>query len=184
MWKAGRLGWKEERPLRAGHGRPVSSVYCSQCMAQQRLNKSAEGTIISVFDFTGVSNVLISHTLLEPSGRNFSYFIEKQVPLTRGARRPLPAGPPAPGRRPPRPRPATPSPRALRCGPARTPGSPPPGFQARRDAETPGLDPLLTVVGVYGRPENRGGRVFLLLLQGPQGPRRIHGRCLPPQAAA
>lgn len=109
-------------------------------------------------------------------------------PLTHGARPPLPTQgfPPGEGARPV-PAPSPPRVAGTRGTPLRTrsdPGSPPPAFRARRDAEAPGLDPLLRVVRMYGRPENRGGQVFLLLLlQDPQGSRRIHDRSLQPQAA-
>lgn len=95
------MGWKKERPLRGGHGWPVSSVYCSQCMAQQALSKSAEGIITSVFDFTSVLNVFIARTLLEPSGSNFSYLTAYFSAHTQGPlAAPHRAFPPGQGARP------------------------------------------------------------------------------------
>lgn len=59
--------------------------------------------------------------------------------------------------------------------------SPPPRFQARRDAETPSLDPLLRVIRIYGGPKNRCGGMFVrILLQDPKGRCRIHGRGFTP----
>lgn len=129
-------------------------MYSPQCLAQWEVNKSAEGIIISVFDFTSVLNVLASPTLLAP----VFYLIKKQGPLTLGALRPLTVGAPAPVNRSPQPRttsrvPGLPGPAAD----PPTPRLPPPGFQARRYAETPGLDPLLRVIRMDRGPENRSG---------------------------
>lgn len=142
MWKEGRLGGKEERPLREGRGLPASSADCPQCLVQRALNKSADGIIISVFDFASVLNILISHTLLEPSGGNVFHLNKRQGPLTLGARRPLPARLPPPGSRPLLPAPrrrhpggpahtrltASELPGAPRCGGA-GPGSAPEGYR-------------------------------------------------------
>lgn len=153
-----KAGWEEggKKDLGGQVMEPASSGYGPQCLAQQALHEHAGGIMISVFDFTSVFNVLISHALFEPSGRNVFYLIKKQGRLTRRARRPLTAG--APARRS---HPLIPAPRHRTLGaPWRDPPkprSPPPSFQARRDAEAPGLDPLLRVIRMYRGPYNRSG---------------------------
>lgn len=152
MWR--KAGWEEgETSPRTGHAWPAFQCIRHSAWCSRQSTKVLKGLLFPPLTLL-VLKVLVSPTLLAP----VFYLIKKQGPLTLGALRPLTSGAPAPVNRSPQPRttsgvPGLPGPAA---GPP-TPRSPPPGFQARRYAETPGLDPLLRVIRMDRGPENRSG---------------------------
>lgn len=152
-WEARR----KERSRGTGHEAPTSSGTAHSAWRSRLSVNVLEGFLFPSLTLLSVFNALISHTLFEPSGRKVFYLIKKQDQLTRRARKPLTTGAPAWRSHPLIPAPRSPAPRALLGRTRPNPDSPPPSFQARRNAQAPGLDPLLRIIRMYGGSENWGG---------------------------